>query len=161
MISASFTYDGGRFPCRASPLILGLDARKLKERPDCLELLLNRDILAVNQDPAGLPPRLVHQTPPEGTPNLTSVEIEAQAFARPLSGGRLAVLLLNRAPAARRLRASWEQLRIAAAEERRVYDVVARHWLDEPARGEWAATVPSHDVSFVILAKSGLPSGLS
>ena len=40
----------------ASPLVLGADVRSLAaDNPACLDLLRNADIVAVNQDPAGLP----------------------------------------------------------------------------------------------------------
>ena len=46
----------------ASPLIISADLRTIKEQhPDCLALMLNPEIVAVNQDPAGLPPRLISQ----------------------------------------------------------------------------------------------------
>ena len=52
----------------ASPLVLGTDLRSLaSDHPDCLALLLNKDIVAVNQDAGGLPPRLVAQMPPFGS----------------------------------------------------------------------------------------------
>ena len=50
--------------CQASPLILGADLRKVGvDHPDCLELILNPEVLAVNQDPAARPPVLVSQVP--------------------------------------------------------------------------------------------------
>ena len=50
--------------CQASPLILGADLRTVGvDHPDCLELILNPEILAVNQDPAARPPVLVSQVP--------------------------------------------------------------------------------------------------
>ena len=40
----------------ASPLIISADVRTLKEQhPECLALMLNAEIVAVNQDPAALP----------------------------------------------------------------------------------------------------------
>jgi alpha-galactosidase len=46
----------------ASPLIISADLRTIQqEHPDCLELMLNPEIVAVNQDPAGLPARLISQ----------------------------------------------------------------------------------------------------
>jgi hypothetical protein len=46
----------------ASPLIISADLRTIQqEQPDCLELMLNPEIVAVNQDPAGLPARLISQ----------------------------------------------------------------------------------------------------
>ena len=48
----------------ASPLILGFDVRRVAaDHPECLAMVLNEDIVAVNQDPAGLPPRLVAHAP--------------------------------------------------------------------------------------------------
>ena len=102
---------------------------------------------AVNQDPAALPPRLVWQHPP-AAPNLTSSGVRAQAIARPLSGGRLALLLLNRGPAPATLRATWAQLGIKGTME--VHDVVRQRGAGT-ASGSFAAVVPSHDVSFVVL----------
>ena len=134
----------------ASPLVLGADVRSLAaDNPACLDLLRNADIVAVNQDPAGLPPRLVYQQPPL-SPTSTTVGVLVQAFARPLSRGRLAVLLLNRAPAPRNLTVTWDQLQLPPAEQRQVYDVIARRPVGS-ARGAFSAAVPSHDVSFVIL----------
>ena len=47
----------------ASPLILGVDLRTLAhDHPDCLELILNPEIVAVNQDPAARAPALISQT---------------------------------------------------------------------------------------------------
>jgi alpha-galactosidase len=136
----------------ASPLILGTDVRRLArgEHPDCLALLLNADIVAVNQDPAALPARLVAQLPPFGSANASTVNIEAQVLARPLSRGRLAVLLLNRGSQPTRLSVSWAQLGLPDAETVRVYDVVAQRDAGSAA-GVYAADVPSHDVSFVVL----------
>ena len=46
----------------ASPLILSADLRTINQtHPECLDLMLNREIIAVNQDPASLPPVLVSQ----------------------------------------------------------------------------------------------------
>ena len=80
-----------------------------------------------------------------------------QAFARPLSGGRLAVLLLNRAPAAARLSTSWAELGIAAGRRAAVYDVLT-HASRGAVAGSFQADVPSHDVAFVILQpEAGAP----
>eukprot|EP00038_Savillea_parva_P008429 m.176929 g.176929 ORF g.176929 m.176929 type:complete len:581 (+) comp14252_c0_seq1:36-1778(+) len=47
----------------ASPLILSADIRNVKEEhPDCLDLMLNAEIVAVNQDPLGNPGRFISQT---------------------------------------------------------------------------------------------------
>lgn len=136
----------------ASPLILGTDLQRLArgEHPECLALLLNADIVAVNQDPAALPARLVAQLPPFDSANATTVGIIAQVLARPLSRGRLAVLLLNRSGQPARLSVSWAQLGLSAADKVGVYDVVAQRDAGS-ATGAYTADVPSHDVSFVVL----------
>jgi alpha-galactosidase len=140
----------------ASPLILSTDVQRLArgEHPDCLAMLLNADIIAVNQDPAALPPRLVAQIPPFGSANASTVGIVMQVLARPLSRGRLAVLLLNRGSQPARLSVSWAQLGLPAAEKVGVYDVVARRQAGS-AVGAYAADVPSHDVAFVVLRPAG------
>ena len=119
------------------------------EHADCLALLLNADIVKVNQDPAGLPPRLVWQHPPMSTPNVTSDAIQAQALARPLSGGRLAVLILNRHSRAANLTTTWAELGIRGSHT--VFDVIGRRPAGS-AVGTLTALVPSHDVCFVVLA---------
>ena len=135
----------------ASPLVLGADVRDLERRhPECLALLKTRTIVAVNQDPAALPPRLVSQAPPLGSPRATTLSITSQVFCRPLSGGRFALLLVNRGGATTRLTASWAELGLPAGRTVAVFDVVT-----ETPRGTatdaFEAAVPSHDVAFVIL----------
>lgn len=104
----------------------------------------------VNQDPAGLPPRLVYQTPAFGSREATTPNITTQVFARPLSGNRLAVVLLNRAAEADTLSVTWAQLGLTAGAPYSVYDVI-RNKAAGSATGSFSAVVPSHDVSFVIL----------
>ena len=44
----------------ASPLIHSADLRTVGSRhPECLDLMLNEELLAVNQDPAGKSPKLL------------------------------------------------------------------------------------------------------
>lgn len=104
---------------------------------------------------AALPPRLVGQTPPFGHPSATTLNITSQLFARPLSGGRIATLLLNRGLETSNLSVSWGELGIPASTTVTVYDVI-KNQAASSATGSFSAAVPSHDVAFVILApKSG------
>ena len=223
----------------ASPLIISADIRTLKEQhPECLELMLNAEIVAVNQDPAGLPPRLVSQktnrttmyatcTPgmasggdlagsghftlaaaeewckssakcagytadvactasASASPTATyavhfkdswgiqrlskngswsswtthgdrpgavpsSSEIVSQVFARPLAGGALAVVLLNRAEAPAQLAVSWAELHLPAGAKMNVRDVANRKDLPA-ASGLFSAMVGKHDVAFIRLS---------
>ena len=136
----------------ASNLILGADVRTIAERhPACLKLALNADIIAVNQDEAAIPPRLVYSVPPMAA-NLRSEKITQQVFARGLSRNRTALLLLNRGGTVTRITATWKQLGLVAGSSYTVRDVIAQKDTGATAKGEYGATVPSHDVSFVILA---------
>jgi alpha-galactosidase len=65
----------------AAPLILGMDLRHADEAT--LKLMLNRDVIAVDQDPLGIPGRRIRR------------DGQLQVFARRLTDG-LAVVLLNR-----------------------------------------------------------------
>jgi alpha-galactosidase len=65
-----------------SPLMVGCDVRTMA--PDTAELLTNREVLAVNQDPLGRPARRVKRF---GC---------CEAWTKPLADGALAVALINR-----------------------------------------------------------------
>jgi len=70
------------YAAAATPLILAADPRKLTAAD--LSLITNRDMLRVNQDPLGKPGRRVR------------ADNEQELWVRPLTGGRLAVALVNR-----------------------------------------------------------------
>jgi alpha-galactosidase len=65
-----------------SPLMIGCDVRKLDQ--ETAALLLNREVLAVNQDALGIPARRVKQFGP------------CEVWKKPLADGALAVMLINR-----------------------------------------------------------------
>jgi hypothetical protein len=140
-------------------MIHGADLRTVRtEHPECFELITNPEIVKVNQDDAALPPRLVRQVPP--FPGATTAEIPEQVFARPLSGKRTAVLLLNRAPVALPMRVDWEELGMGgAADQLDIYDVLRQAALNITGTrvgvGGYNVTVPSHDVAFVIVSLQG------
>ena len=133
----------------ASPLIHSADLRTVGARhPECLALMLNDEMIAVNQDVAGLPPRVVFERH-NGTSHNSSTVI-AQAFARPLSGGRTALVLLNRGEETAVLSASWRDLGLPGGAALAVRDLLRK--ADAPlAMGKFEAEVPSHGVAFVVL----------
>lgn len=65
-----------------SPLMIGCDVRNLES--ETASLLMNREVLAVNQDPLGIPAQRVKQLGP------------CEIWQKPLSDGSVAVALLNR-----------------------------------------------------------------
>ena len=151
----------------ASPLIHAADLRTVGQRhPECLELMLNDEIIAVNQDPAGLPGRLVfehYNTTGPGSGSRdgrrgNSSTIVAQAFARPLSGNLTALVLFNRGEAAALLSASWVQLALPFPPNTSlaVRDVLRK--ADAPrATTTYSAVVKAHGVSFVVLSDPEFP----
>jgi hypothetical protein len=108
------------------------------------------------KDPAGLSPVLVSQSTnmsaarraAGGGP--TSSEVTAQAFARPLHGGALAVVLLNRGEAPANLTVSWGELGLGAGRRMAVRDVGSRRDLPDAA-GRFESLVGKHDVAFIRL----------
>ena len=143
-----------------SPLIHSADLRTLKARhPECLELMLNPEILAVNQDEDAQPPKLLWaktNVTGQGYTDVNSSAITQQAFARPLSGGRVGVVLFNRddGPANATMSVSMSSLGVAGGGRGAVpvRDVVAKRDLPPaPRGGSWSAEVPPHGVAFVVI----------
>ena len=85
---------------------------------------------------------------------VSSSDIVAQVFARPLAGGMLAVVLLNRAEAPAHLSVSWAELGLATGTKMRVRDVMNQKDLPGLASGTWGVTVGKHDVAFIRLSPS-------
>ena len=69
----------------SSPMLVGADVRKLDSYS--LETLTNKEVLALNQDPAG---NVAHKVRDDG---------DLEVFAKELADGSHAVLLLNRGAA--------------------------------------------------------------
>jgi alpha-galactosidase len=65
-----------------SPLMIGCDVRKMT--PEVAEILMNREVLAVNQDPLGIAARRIRK--------MGGLEL----WRKPLADGSLALALLNR-----------------------------------------------------------------
>jgi alpha-galactosidase len=133
----------------SSPLILSADLRTVEQRhPDCLMLMANPEILAVNQDVFGSA-RLVR-----ATTNVTgatyeqvnSTAITSQIFTKPLAGGKVALLLFNRGERPTKLSASWADLGLKSSATMSVRDVIKKADSGQ-AVGTFSATVPSRDAN--------------
>jgi len=155
-----------------SPIILSADFRTLaREHPDCMSLLMNEAVLAVNQDAGMHAARMVSQT--TNSSDVTSATITQQVFARPLDGvthgghihamhlaGKvqgvdmhsdgtarsLAVVFLNRGESREQsMSVSWEELGLPAGRVVQVVDIWSGEHMGS-AVGSVNATVSSHDV---------------
>ena len=118
-----------------SPLILGNDLTNMSAA--CLEIVMNRDLIAVLKDPMVKRGRLVY---PERMTN----EVTVQVWSKPLHDGGFAVVAFNRSPRPESVAILWSWL-VDHADSCAVRDL----WLHREL-GRFAAsvntTVPPHDV---------------
>ena len=150
----------------ASQLILSADLRTLqKTQPDCFKLLLNSEIIAVNQDKAAHAPKLVlsHNVSSivkRDGHNETRVTTTAQAFARPLHNGSVAVVMLNRQDRGSLTMTltlaeiGLQTVAAASAAPCKVRDLIAQADLPD-AIGNISASVGSHEAHMVRVSCGG------
>ena len=120
----------------AAPLIAGNDLTSMSK--ETLAILSARDLIAIDQDPLGV----------QGHRILKSEYDEV--WIKPLTGGRQAVLFLNRSDTTRKIPARFSELGIANTEELSVRDAWRQRQLPI-ARDHLSAEVPSHGaVVFVV-----------
>ncbi|MFI5231023.1 MAG: glycoside hydrolase family 27 protein [Gemmatimonadales bacterium] len=121
----------------AAPLMAGNDVRTMLDSTrlaaSTRDILLNRDVIAVDQDSLGVQGMIVQDNPPD-----------LQVWARPLADGSRAVLLFNRASVPAAITANWGSVGIKT-KEARVRDLWT-HTDSSGVTGRYTATVPSHGV---------------
>jgi alpha-galactosidase len=118
----------------AAPLMAGNDLRNMS--PAIHDILTNKELIAVNQDPLGRQGRRVQS------------EGELDVWARQLADGGRAVALLNRSEAPAKITASWTALGYPAALGASVRDLWAAKDLGVSTES-YSADVPSHGVVVV------------
>ncbi len=128
----------------AAPLITGTDLRKVK--PEITEILTNKEVIAVNQDPLGIQGAKVS--------NADSLEV----WAKPLHDRSQALVLLNRSAAPAKVTAKWARLGWPTGSSAELHDLWAHKDLGT-AKDEFAADVPSHGVAMIKATPQNLPSG--
>ena len=118
----------------AAPLLAGNDLRDMS--PSIKAILLNREVIAVNQDKDG---KQGHRAWLSG---------DREIWVRDLAGGAKAVALFNRGDAEAQVSAKWSDLKMAPPSKGR--DLWAHK--DMTFQGpELAATVPSHGVVMYVV----------
>jgi alpha-galactosidase len=121
----------------AAPLLAGNDLREMS--PGVAAILLNKEAIAVHQDQDGKQGRRISKSG------------EQEVWARPLSGGELAVALFNRAAEPAEISVRWSDLGLTGMPSR-ARDLWAHS--EVIARSpQYAATVPSHGVVLLRLSK--------
>ncbi len=118
----------------AAPLIAGNDVAKMDGPTRAI--LLNKDVIAVDQDALGIQGRRVRD------------DGDHEVWARPLADGSRAVLLLNRGTAPAEIAVAWPEIGYTAGIASNVRDL----WSGTTRRlrdGRFSAMVPPHGVVMV------------
>jgi alpha-galactosidase len=118
----------------SAPLLAGNDIANMSA--DTKEILLNKEVIAVDQDVMGLQGRRVKKT--------GGLEVWSKQLA---DGGR-AVALLNRSDKAATISADWQDIGYPAAVNATVRDLWAKKDVGRKS-GSYSAEVPSHGVVMV------------
>ncbi|KAI0519325.1 hypothetical protein KFK09_006768 [Dendrobium nobile] len=124
-----------------APLLIGCDVRNMSA--ETLEILSNKEVIAVNQDPLGVQGRKVSVA---GNNNCT------QVWAGPLSGERTVVVLWNRCSDAAKITAKWEILGLETSTSFSVRDLWKHETVADNVFGSLAASVEPHDCKMYILS---------
>ena len=120
----------------AAPLLAGNDLRNMT--PTILEILINREVIAVDQDKDGKQGRRIAKSG------------DQEVWVRPLSGGAQAIGLFNRGDAPAKITAKWSDLGLKAHAHAR--DLWAHSDLKLDGE-EYSVTVPAHGVVMLRIAK--------
>ena len=121
----------------AAPLIAGNDLSNMDEATK--RILLNREVIAINQDPLGVQGRRV------------SKDGDKEVWVKPLSGGGRAVLLLNRGTQPVQIAVEWAQLDYPADLRAEIRDLW-QHKVVGQGTG-WSGSVDSHETKLFRLRK--------
>ena len=80
-----------------SPLMLGLDLRRVKKGDELYEIIANRELISVNQDPLGIQAKRLYCSLAPKRPSSSYVRDihRVDILAKPLSGGRFAISFIN------------------------------------------------------------------
>lgn len=98
----------------SAPLLMGFDLNKAPQ--PILDILLNREVIAVNQDPAGNQGIVVHD------------DGKVQVLVKTLAGtGERALAVFNRGMRKSEVRVTWPQLKLRAGSQADVRDLWAHH----------------------------------
>ncbi|HVW85127.1 MAG TPA: glycoside hydrolase family 27 protein [Bryobacteraceae bacterium] len=120
----------------AAPLLAGNDIRTMSA--ETKDILLNREVIAIDQDRAGHQGHRASQTG------------DTEVWVKPLSDGGIAVAMFNRGASEAQMKAAWADLGVRRA--KKVRDQWAHKDLTGATEG-YAAAVPPHGVVMLRVSK--------
>lgn len=120
----------------SAPLMAGNDIRSMSA--ETAEILKNKEVIAVDQDPMGLQARRVRR------------ETDTEVWAKQLNDGGRAVVLLNRGASEKQISVNWRDIGYPDQLSASVRDLWARKNLGTLS-GSFSANVPSHGVVMVTI----------
>jgi alpha-galactosidase len=118
----------------SAPLMAGNDVRQMT--PEVREILLNREVIAVNQDSLGQEGRKIRD------------DGDLEVWSKPLAGDARAVILFNRGKADATISVSWQELGLPYDAAPAVRDLWQKKDLG-PIKGTFAVPVAPHDVVMI------------
>jgi alpha-galactosidase len=118
----------------AAPLIAGNDLSNMNKAT--LDILTNKDVIAVDQDKLGQQARRVAQNG------------DTEVWVRPLAGGDRAVVLFNRGADAKTVSVDWDALQLPAGLKASVKDLWSKS-VKKGVKGSYSAEVAPHGVVMV------------
>jgi alpha-galactosidase len=126
----------------AAPLMIGCDVRSMSQATK--DILMNRELIAVNQDPMGAQGFRIGKA--------FHGRNRGEIWAKPLEDGSIAVGMFNLSEMdARRMTVAWESLGLHDRRTCAVRDMIAGADIGE-ATGQFSTRVGKHDVVAVRLA---------
>ena len=123
----------------AAPLMAGNDLDHMT--PAIHDILTNKEVIAVDQDPLGV----------EGH-RIRHASDGQDIWVKPLSGGRQAVLLVNRGARDQGITVHWTDLGLAAEKSLEVRDLVVHKDLGKKT-AEFSAMVPTHGSVMIVVGE--------
>ncbi|KAL8233630.1 hypothetical protein R6Q59_019730 [Mikania micrantha] len=123
-----------------APLLIGCDVRNMTA--ETFEILSNKEVIAVNQDPLGIQGRKVKVTGTDGC---------LQVWAGPLSGNRYAVVLWNRCSEGGTIKVSWDSLGLNSSISVSVRDLWKHKDVVSDAVGSFGVHVDAHSCEMFVL----------
>ncbi|KAL1360155.1 hypothetical protein HN51_005513 [Arachis hypogaea] len=120
-----------------APLLLGCDVRNMSK--EIVEIITNKEVIAVNQDSLGVQAKKVR------------MEGDQEIWAGPLSGYRVAVVLLNRGPLRNAITANWDDIGIPQNSVVQARDLWEHQTLKKLFVNKLSATVDPHSCKMYVL----------